>query len=87
MVEKADEELVQIAVADGPWINQDGVTKTLLDALLRAARISQSGQTPYRLSGPNDVEVQHEQMLRLWKRFGMFHGKENKPTTLRSSTA
>jgi hypothetical protein len=66
---KSDDELVAIADQKcGVWINQDGIADTLMDALVRAARISARGRTPHRLAGPGNVMVGHKQMLRLWER-------------------
>ena len=61
------------AIADQPalWVNVDGMSNILRAALVRAAQISAEGRTPHMLRGPDDVEVDHAQLLELWKRLGI----------------
>jgi hypothetical protein len=68
MTQKSDDELLNDANRSGPWLSQDGLAPTLNAALLRAAEISGRGQSPYPLEGPNGERIEHEQMLRLWRR-------------------
>jgi hypothetical protein len=75
-LQKSDDELLAIVNQKcGAWINQDGIADTLMDAIVRAALISGRGRTPYRLAGPGNVMVDHEQMLRLWERLGIVVAK------------
>jgi hypothetical protein len=75
-VQKSDDELLAIVNQKcGAWINQDGIADTLMDAIVRAALISGRGRTPYRLAGPGNVVVGHEQMSRLWERLGIVVAK------------
>jgi hypothetical protein len=67
-----DDELVEIVDRPGPWISVDGVSDTLRGALVRAAEISAAGRSPFKLKRPaTNIEVDHLQMLRLWKRLGI----------------
>jgi hypothetical protein len=72
----SDVELVEIADRQGPCISIDDAYNTLRDALVRAAQISGSGRTPFKLKRPaTNTEVDHAQMLRLWKLLGMLPEK------------
>jgi len=72
----SDDELIEILDRREPWISVDGASLTLREALLRAARVSASGRSPFKLKRPaTNIEVDHLQMLRLWKRLGIVSDK------------
>ena len=66
-----DDELVEIADQPQLWISKDGYVKTLRAGLVRAARITGQGRSPFPLESPSGTRVELAQMSRQCNRLGI----------------
>jgi len=72
-----DDELVEIVGQPQLWISKDGYVTTLRAGLVRAARITVQGRSPYPLESPSGDRVGLAQMSRLWSRLGIAQEKRS----------